>query len=132
MRAKCRLCVTRGGLALTPLLTARKLLLAERAEAAFGPKDNNPNYVGPRLGPKKSLTVLYRTSPSSSPGRVGSFRWRVGLYNEVNTAYLFMRARGVLCVTRSCLVLKLYLKWWRREIPQEFVLNYFNPKEKPA
>ena len=71
MRAKCRLCVTRGGLALTPLLTARKLLLAERAEAAFGPKDNNPNYVGPRLGPKKSLTVLDRPSASSSPGGVG-------------------------------------------------------------
>jgi hypothetical protein len=58
----------------------------EGFEAAFRPKDNNSPQVAPiveggTIQSKKSPSILYRTSASSSPGRVGSFRWRGGRGN---------------------------------------------------
>ena len=66
-----------------PLLTTSNFLLVEGFEAAFGPEENKPVEVTPigeggTIQSHKSLTVLHRASASSSPGRVGSFGWRVG------------------------------------------------------
>ena len=46
-------------------------MLVAYFEVAMGPEDNKPIRLAPILGPKKSLTALYRAVAKCSPVGVG-------------------------------------------------------------